>query len=431
MDLNSAKYNSKVGFEFEFFSDLPEFKLKTSLKNTLRKNIVIVNPEINDITPTNDLFILTRDLSGGQDMWELITGPLMYTEARLILIHTLKWIQSNGYTTNKTSIHLNISFDNKKDPSANILNLNILKFILEFNEDRVYELFPNRKKSIYARSIKQIYPISKFKVPVLEDKTLFTQGYKFPDNKYYGVNFTKRLKNYLEFRYIGGEEYEYKIQDISELLDLFIETTHKSLSEKYYTEENFNTLVTLLNKHKRAINAYQSLNAFKKSFSQIELTVDLNRNERYVNAYFERFRDLLFDIINDGMLRKGYVNFDSDSSTLQIKDATINNPYELRHLELVNCTINNGNLISCKLYESTVNDSKLYNTKLYYNTLVRDSMLKGCYIDGTSVVNTSYIFGDNSIINGIVVGGIFREGNITKRAQISRDVEVITYKKID
>ena len=43
-----------------------------------------------------------------------------------------------------------------------------------------------------------------------------------PNSKYYGINFEKRIKNYLEFRYIGGKDWDKKTNKILGLLDLFI-----------------------------------------------------------------------------------------------------------------------------------------------------------------------------------------------------------------
>jgi len=38
-------------------------------------------------------------------------------------------------------------------------NLDIGKVVLNFDEDRVYEEFPNRKNSVYAKSIKFVVPL--------------------------------------------------------------------------------------------------------------------------------------------------------------------------------------------------------------------------------------------------------------------------------
>jgi hypothetical protein len=47
--------------------------------------------------------------------------------------------------------------------------------------------------------------------------------YKVPNDKYYGVNFTKIPQGYIEFRYLGNRDYQKKIKDIREIIDYIIE----------------------------------------------------------------------------------------------------------------------------------------------------------------------------------------------------------------
>jgi len=52
---------------------------------------------------------------------------------------------------------LNIGVDNKKLPTIHkVQTLPVSKFILSFDENKVYKEFPDREGSVYARSIKQL-----------------------------------------------------------------------------------------------------------------------------------------------------------------------------------------------------------------------------------------------------------------------------------
>ena len=76
------------------------------------------------------------------------------TNASKQLIKVLKWIKENGYTNDRCGIHFNISFNDEKMGSSFLTRLNRLKFILDFDEDKIWKDYPNRKNSVYAKSIK-------------------------------------------------------------------------------------------------------------------------------------------------------------------------------------------------------------------------------------------------------------------------------------
>ena len=50
-------------------------------------------------------------MSLGSNGCEIITGPLDYFEAKFYLNKILKFIDDYAYTTDKTAIHYNISFN--------------------------------------------------------------------------------------------------------------------------------------------------------------------------------------------------------------------------------------------------------------------------------------------------------------------------------
>jgi hypothetical protein len=45
-------------------------------------------------------------------------------------------------------------------------------------------------------------------------------------------------------------------------------------------------------------------------------------------------------------------------------------------------------------------------------------------------LHDSYVFGANSIMNGEMIGGIFRMGQITNSAIMSNSTEIVEFKKI-
>ena len=141
----NAIHSSKIGFEFEFFSNENLRSLRRiDLSQALNTEAIRIEEKAHSgFTPTENTFKLEPDNSGGTGMIELVTGPLPFVEAKLAMAKTLKWIRENGKTNERCSIHINIAFDGKKlGPIVNMSKLDVGKFVLNFDENKVYEAFP-------------------------------------------------------------------------------------------------------------------------------------------------------------------------------------------------------------------------------------------------------------------------------------------------
>lgn len=425
-DTNNILFNSIVGTEIEFYSNFNIDETKDSLVSLLNKKILVFKKAHSEFVPTGDTFKLEPDFSGGEKLIELVTGPLPYQETRLIIIKVLNWIKENGYTSDRCSIHLNISF-NKNLSSTFISHMNILKFILDFDEDQIYKDFSNRKDTVYAKSIKYVVPANKFYFDDISN--IIPTNFTFPNTKYYGINFSKLIKSYLEFRYLGGKDYEKKDDLILKYLDYFVLSIYKSVSNRFYTDENKAELKVILNKHKHLINAYKTYSDFCKEFPEVKLSVDLSLNSEYVSVFYFNFRDKIYDIMSDTNLRKGYINYDSSNGRLQIKDSEITLSYDLRGIDIINSTIC-GNIRDCDLFGCTINDSDIYESNFFNNCKIVGSKLKNSYVNKTSTLDKCYIYGKQGVMNGKMNGGIFREGKVTNVSNISKDTEVIEFEKI-
>ena len=183
---NKLKF-AKIGFEFEFYmKDLSYYKTLELL------NIELAPVKVwgfrqyhSDFKPDEKNFKIEPDLSGGSNMVELVTGPLDYYDAKYYLVKIIKFIQTYGYTNEKSSVHFNLSFNNE---DKNLNDLNILKLILNTDEDEIYRIFPSRKSNVYAKSIKKIIPYKEydfFNIPI----SVVKNNLRLPSDKYYGINF--------------------------------------------------------------------------------------------------------------------------------------------------------------------------------------------------------------------------------------------------
>ena len=140
---------ARIGIEFEFYSSTEDVvETARSISKVLKKRVVVPMALSNiaepkplyhsPIQPSATIFKLEPDYSGGKNMCELVTGPMAYSEARDVIIKVFEWIQSNGYTTERCSIHANVSIDPNKIPTrVEIPMMNIVKFVLGFDEEKV------------------------------------------------------------------------------------------------------------------------------------------------------------------------------------------------------------------------------------------------------------------------------------------------------
>jgi len=213
---------ARIGFEFEFYMKDLSFYKTLELLNQYLSPVKVwgFRKYHSDMTPDSKNFKIEPDLSGGANMVELVTGPLDYFEAKFHLNKLLKFIQTYGYTNDKCSIHFNISF--KDECEKNLNDLNVLKLVLTMDEDEIYYVYPMRKNNVYAKSVKNIIPYKDYdfnNIPI----DVIKNNLMLPDDKYYGINFlhinNPKETQRLEFRYIGGKDYEKNIGDISYFLD--------------------------------------------------------------------------------------------------------------------------------------------------------------------------------------------------------------------
>ena len=422
--LNSAL----VGVEFEFYSNLELEETQKSLSDLLGRKIQLEDKAHSDFQPDDKVFKMEPDMSGGKGLIELVTGAMPYRNTRIVIIKMLNWIKENGYTNDRASIHLNVSFDKKylEDPYM-ISKMNVLKFILEFDEARIYKFFPNRENSTYAKSIKWIMP--KREAYWFDEDHIEPNNFKFADTKYYGINFSKKEKNYLEFRYLGGENYHEKKEAVLHLLDRFILQVWNSCNSPRFTPENRIELRRILNKNLPLVEMLRDHRKLNENWPKINILVDLQDNYQTIKVQWDRIKDRVLELIVDGSLEEGIINYDSDYSVIQIKDGVFKTAYNLDGYEFINCKIR-GNVLNSSIYGGYVEGSMLTRCNLYQGAEIKDSNVESCYVHGSVTVTNCFVFGRDGIFKVKLVGGIYREGFLGKDARIDDTTEVVVSKKI-
>tara|TARA_B110000879_G_scaffold205356_1_gene285634 strand:+ start:637 stop:1863 length:1227 start_codon:yes stop_codon:yes gene_type:complete len=400
-----------------------------SLAKLLNRRIQLEEKAHSDFVPCDKVFKIEPDMSGGKGLVELVTGPIPYRNARVIIIKMLDWIEANGYTSDRASIHLNMSFQTEylEDPIM-VSKMNVLKFILEFDEQQVYNFFPERENSTYAKSIKWVMPARD--AYWYDDSHISPMNFKFADSKYYGINFSKAEKNYLEFRYIGGEHYHRKKDEILYLSERFIMQMWKSCNDPRFTPQNRIELKKILNKNMPLIESLKDYKKLNEYFPNIHILVDLQDNDQVLKVQWPRIKDRVIDLIANGTMEKGLINYDSDFGTIQVKDGVFPAVYLLEGYEFIDCDLR-GNIENSEIYGGTVDGSMLKRCNLYSSCEIKDSKVESCYVNGSVTATNCFVFGRDGIFKGRMIGGIYREGFLGKDARIDKATEVVVSKKIN
>jgi len=422
-DFNKLK-NSVIGFEFEFYTDKSYFKLIELLNNTLAPIQVHGYRKYHStFTPDENNFKIEPDLSGGADLVELITGPIPYVNSKIILLKILKVLDKYARTDEKCSIHINISFEDIGNGKV-LDNLNKLKLILSVDEERIYNFFPERKNNIYAKSVKTLIPFKGFDFST-NAVDILQNNVQIGNTKYYGINFLpaeniETSGQRLEWRYIGGDNYNQKSSEILSLMDYFIAITWNCCDAKL-TDDDLKKLQKYLFENINIFKTFSNYNDFIAEFPTIDIQVDKLNDYSIVKAYYDTIYTKIFDIVrNVYNLKDCIINLDTEVNRIELVDATFKTIFDLYDLDFIECSMNSGRYTSCNFISSElvngtihggeISDTDVLNSKIESATIDLDSEVSDCYlyqcmincrVKGNSVIRMCKL-GPNAIIDDSV-----------------------------
>lgn len=422
---------SQAGVEFEFYSNYSVDKTAEMLEKELGRKMQVETKAHSDFVPTDKVFKLEPDMSGGAGLIEMVTGPMPYADVRLLLIRMLKWIDNNGYTNDRCGLHLNVSFNTDKFGKYFITRMNTLKFVLEFKEDQVYKFFPQREDLVYAKSIKYILP--KNGLYYFNESTVDPNQFIFPNTKYYGVNFLKQENGYLEFRYLGGKDYQKRTTDILHLLNLFIVQLHDSCKNPNLTELNRLELRRIMRKMQPVIDLHKDHRNFKH-FKNIDFSLDLmiddNNKGETIDMFWTKIKDQVIKLISEGGMTKGQINYDTDRSKVQVKDGVFKGAHNLSGYDFIDCDIS-GEIKNSDLYRCNLSNADLEKCNLFQSCALVGSKVKSSYTHESCNLEDCYVFGTDTMFNGSMNKGIFREGTYSAKKAKFDGTEIVQSKKIN
>lgn len=416
--------DSVIGLEFEFYmTDLSYYKTLEILNQYLDPiKVHGFRQYHSDFKTDTQNFKIEPDLSLGPNGVELITGPLPYFEAKHYLIKILRFIQKYGYTTEKSSIHFNISFAGE---NKNLNDLNILKLILNIDEDEVYRIFPSRKGNVYAKTVKKVIPYKEYDFNDVSIEAI-KNNIRLPNDKYYGINFlhinNPKETQRLEFRYIGGKDYDKNIGDIAYFMDRFILDVYSCIDSSF-SDNDINELEKYLDLNISNFKNFSKYDNFIVDFPTISLQIDQFYNYDVVNAYYDKVFPKLYTLIDaTDSLKDCIINYVTAFQRMEIIDGVIKSTQNIRDYDFINCTISDGIFENCNFINCEITNCQLIKSKL-----------NGCNVDNSKVLNCSVeaseldkCFFMNGYLNGDMIGGVFRSGKLGPYANISSETKIVT-----
>jgi uncharacterized protein YjbI with pentapeptide repeats len=411
-----------VGFEFEFYTDKSYYKLLELLNRELSPIKVHGRRKYHsDMEVDEKNFKIEPDLSMGPYGVELITGPMPYHNAKLILLKILSLLQTYAKTDNKTSIHINISFD--PDQTDKILNkLNKLKIILEVDEDLVFKLFPTRKNNFYSKSVRRLIPFKGYDY-VNDAINILVENIQLPDTKYYGINIKEAYNGRLEFRYIGDKDYQFKTREIMELTDYFISLTWNCIDEKL-DDDDIEELRKYLDENINNFKNFTKLENFIAEFPTIQLEVDKDESFVVVKSYYSNLYVKIYDIIkNIYNLNNCILNWDTDTKKLEIVDADFQTIFDLSNIGIIDSNANGGTYNDCTFINSEVKNAHLHNCE-FISCDIYNAKMENCNTDAQTMLKNCYFYGGK--MDSEMVGGVFRSGHVGEYGVIGDGVRIVT-----
>ncbi len=409
--------HSVVGLEFEYYSNYSYIKTLELLN--LEFNPIEIwgfNQYHSNFTVTDKKFKIEPDYSGGSDMLELITGPLTWIDARVVLIKMLEFIKKHGHTDDYCSVHINISFDD-----MDVKQLNPIKLILDFNEDFVYEKFPSRRNNIYARSIKWIVPFEDWEESDVALNAIL-QNLQIPDEtKYYGINLQKKWQGYLEYRYVGGVDYENNADSILTLMDYFILQTRHAINAELVPEDNIK-LLSYLEDNINWFKQYKTYDDFLSNIEGIRIEVDRVPEYTQICMNWDKLKNKLFEIIKScDSIKNATINYNSTTNRLEIVEALIANIHYLRGVDFIECQIKECTLYNCDIIDTTIDSGHIYNSNIY-ETKINNAKLSNCNVlEWSELTNTMF---DGGHLDAHMKSGVFRSGERGENCEIDAEVKM-------
>ncbi len=412
---------AQVGLTFEFYSSKKTGFIVEDLAKPLGKVVVVTGDD--KVLPTWSSAILLKEYNGKRPRYQLKIAPQEYMTIGPGLHGVLAWINEHAALDYSTKMSINLSFKHRNlQTLSTISNMDVGKMILKIDENFLYEKFPQMKESPFALSIKRFIPFDGF-INISNPLSNLNTSFQLPIAEYYAVDFTDQTMGSLKFNYIGGSNYANKPADINETLKYYIISTYQVLNSSGYTIDMKHELKKLTEEYSKMRRAYYEPEYFLKEYSEIRISVDLNRNEQITKTFWNKIRNPLLKLVLESDLRRGDFNLDTEEGRFELRDAELNG-VRVNGFHLVRCQIK-GLVENCNIWNSKIMNSRVKKSILISGNDVESSLLESTRADRDNTIEKSYIVNQGEIINCEVNESIIKNAGIGQNARLDEECTVI------
>lgn len=412
---------SNVGLIFEFYSTKETNFVVSDLSKLTGKNIVLTN----EFTyyPTYSSALLIKEYEASRSRYQLHVAQQNYHSVLPIIDEVASWISENCETTFDTQLNFSLSFDHKHlDTLSHISMMNPVRLILKFDENFVYQRFPDRKGSPYALSIKSLAPITNY-----INESEIARNINFilstPYAKFYGLDFTNYTNGILECNYVGGKDYASKIKEIKDILEYFVIKTYQSINEEDLDDYEKNEIKIITEGFDKIQSSFYDPEIYLKEFKDLKVYVDLQTSRQILKTYWSRIRGPLFEMILNGGLINGQFNYDTQVGRFQLRKGKVGGT-TIHDMDLVECELS-GVFQSCVFRGCNIKKARLYDAKITANNKINESFLGRVSVNKGNEINNCYVINNEEVINCNVTNSVIKFATPGKNLQLDESSTLI------
>lgn len=407
--------NSTIGFEFKGLFKDDENILLTKLKDILNRDVSFSNIKYKLLEPTDTQAVMTMD----GKLCEVKTPQYSYFEALFILPKILELLK--GLKDEKNSyLYFRIGFN---DGFCDVSQINVMKFILEFNEDYILKHLTDLTLDGSFEKLTDIKPLNLEECSDTIRKRM--DILKFTDyDDIYGIDFSTIKLGYITFTYAREINYRNKWEELLKCMNHTIITLYNSCSSYDFTEEETKKLDELDKKYKDIAGAFSCYELFKEKYGKIKFTKDLNNDSMEIDVIFPSIKDKLFDIVVKSGIKEAEINYDSDISRLQLKNLELNKCYHINGVDIVDSELTNCTVRDCDVYDTKIEKSSIIKSNLFGYADCKNCKIKDSFISRNIKLKDCNVSGQLGKMGGTMKGGSLRNTTvIVSMAQVDDDVE--------
>jgi hypothetical protein len=182
---------------------------------------------------------------------EIISPPMRLKDFLSVTPKIFKFIDETGYTSNNCGFHVNISLKEVPDLASAV---DLFKLALFIDEGYIWKHFKTREESEYCKSVHRVihnqFDAGKILSELVTDKVTK----KFPESHALALDTSKLEKNYIEFRYLGGENYHHNYACIRSTVMRFVNAVSVACDPTYRRKEYIQKLYRIATKQKECLH---------------------------------------------------------------------------------------------------------------------------------------------------------------------------------